>query len=63
MKYKVIKPFAERQWEVGDIVFADSFSGARLIDDGYVEPYEGDEAAKHTVINVNPVSLSAVSKN
>lgn len=63
MKYKVLKPFAERQWEIGDIVFADAFSAARLIDDGYVESYDGDEPVKHTVINIDPISLSAVNKN
>lgn len=63
MKYKVIKPFTERQWVIGDVVQADTFSGKRLIEDGYVEPYGGEEEPKHTVINVNPVSLSAVSKN
>jgi hypothetical protein len=57
--YQVIKQFKERNWEVGDIVKADDFSAEKLLQEGYVEEYTGDEPPKHTVINVDPVKLSA----
>jgi hypothetical protein len=62
MKYKVLKEFEEREWKVGDIIYADTFSARQLIETGYVEPYDGDLPTQHVVINVDPISLSAVNK-
>lgn len=58
-KFKVIKAFEERNWNIGDIVQADAFSSKNLIEQGYFEVFTGDEPPKHTVINVDPVKLSA----
>lgn len=62
-KYKIIKPFPERNWNIGEIVSADATSAEKLLVDGYVEPYTGDEENNHIAITVDPVKLSANNNN
>lgn len=60
MKYKIIKEYPERQWLVGDILQADELNAQKLLSEGFIEEYTGDEPNKHVIINVEPVQLSGI---
>lgn len=60
MKYKILKPIEARKWEVGDILQADERSAENLLEQGIVEPYDGEESHKHVAITVDPVKLGTI---
>lgn len=57
-KFKVLKTYPERNWEVGDICSLDEKSVIVLLGQGFVETYNGDEPNKHVAITVDPINLS-----
>lgn len=61
-KYKALQPFESRKWEIGDIISMDERSASKLLEDGVVEEYFGDEPNKHVAITVDPATLNGVIK-
>lgn len=62
MKYQILKEVEKYDWKEGEIVEAIGSVADRLVEEGTLELYTGEEPNKHLIIEPNPIKLTGTNQ-